>query len=42
MFAKKKSTPDFMQFNEFIFEAIKNINAGLTFKRDGKFFLSNK
>lgn len=38
MFAKKKTTLDFMQCNEFIFEAIKDINAGLTFKRDGKSF----
>ena len=38
MFAKKKTTLDFMQCNEFVFEAIKDINAGLTFKRDGKSF----
>ena len=27
-----------MQLNKFIFEAIKDVNAGLTFKRDGKSF----
>lgn len=38
MFAKKKTTLDFMQCNAYIFEAIKDINVGLTFKRDGKSF----